>query len=232
MGLCGVGCLHSIAKWVLVLCFLAFCIQYWLNKKQHLTSGEEIAAIVKKYSGVKSSEAKTAFDKIATVLRRKYPGHILPEEDMQWIFMNAGGWMGSMCLMHASLTEYILFFGTAVETSGHSGRYWAEISDTLITGSMRQWREGELQAHIFKSGDTVPHPMGNATAVYFEADTWMVEYGQGFIPSTLTFALADTFFSTTDFVTLFYILRVYAKALFMEMNASIDDWRDYVKHNI
>lgn len=51
MGLCGVGCLHSIAKWVLVLCFLAFCIQYWLNKKQHLTSGEEIAAIVKKYSG-------------------------------------------------------------------------------------------------------------------------------------------------------------------------------------
>lgn len=40
---------------------------------------------------------------------------------MQWIFMNAGGWMGSMCLMHASLTEYILFFGTAVETSGHSG---------------------------------------------------------------------------------------------------------------
>lgn len=51
MGLCGVSCLHSIAKWVLVLCFLAFCIQYWLNKKQHLTSGEEIAAIVKKYSG-------------------------------------------------------------------------------------------------------------------------------------------------------------------------------------
>lgn len=84
----------------------------------------------------------------------------------------------------------------------------------------------------FSVGDTVPHPMGNATAVFFEADTWMVEYGRGFIPSTLTFALADTFFSTTDFVTLFYILRVYAKALFMEMNASIDDWREYVKHNI
>lgn len=84
----------------------------------------------------------------------------------------------------------------------------------------------------FLLGDTVPHPMGNATAVYFEADTWMVEYGRGFIPSTLTFALADTFFSTTDFVTLFYILRVYVKALFMEMNASVDDWREYVKHNI
>lgn len=85
---------------------------------------------------------------------------------------------------------------------------------------------------LFCTGDTVPHPMGNATAVYFEADTWMVEYGRGFIPSTLTFALADTFFSTTDFVTLFYILRVYAKALFLEMNASVDEWREYVKQNI
>nr|XP_022338233.1 sigma non-opioid intracellular receptor 1-like [Crassostrea virginica] len=229
MGLCSFGCLHSVAKWVLLLCFLAFCIQYWLNKKDHLTSGEEIAVLVKKYAGLKP---KVAFGKIATVLGRMYPGHILPEEDMQWIFMNAGGWMGSMCLLHASLTEYILFFGTAVETSGHSGRYWAEISDTLVAGSMRQWREGELEAHVFKAGDTVPHPMGNATAVYFEADTWMVEYGRGFIPSTLTFALADTFFSTTDFVTLFYILRVYAKALFLEMNASMDEWREYVKQNI
>lgn len=29
--------------------------------------------------------------------------------------------MGSMCLLHASLTEYVLLFGTAVDTTGHSG---------------------------------------------------------------------------------------------------------------
>ena len=29
--------------------------------------------------------------------------------------------MGSFYLLHASLTEYVLFFGTAVDTSGHSG---------------------------------------------------------------------------------------------------------------
>lgn len=30
--------------------------------------------------------------------------------------------MGSMCLLHASLTEYVLLFGTAVDTGGHSGK--------------------------------------------------------------------------------------------------------------
>lgn len=63
-----------------------------------------------------------AFSKIIVELRKKHPGHILPDEDLQWVFVNAGGWMGSMCLLHASLTEYVLLFGTAVDTGGHSGK--------------------------------------------------------------------------------------------------------------
>lgn len=69
------------------------------------------------------------------------------------------------------------------------------------------------------AGDTIVHQAGEATSVQWSAGTWMVEYGRGFIPSTLTFALADTLFSTQDFVTLFYTLRVYAKGLLLEANA-------------
>ena len=55
-------------------------------------------------------------------------------------------------------------------------------------------------------------------AVQWSAGTWMVEYGRGFIPSTLGFALADTLFSTQDIVTLYYIFRVYTKSLIREFS--------------
>lgn len=73
-----------------------------------------------------SSAAKghvATFDAVEAVLRERYPDHILPPSQREWIFVNAGGWMGAMYILHASLTEYVLFFGAAVDTSGHSGRY-------------------------------------------------------------------------------------------------------------
>ncbi|KAG2466406.1 KATL2 protein, partial [Polypterus senegalus] len=99
-----------------------------------------------------------AFSKVVLELRKKYPGHILPDEDLKWVFVNAGGWMGSMCLLHASLTEYVLLFGTAVDTSGHSGRYWAEISDTIISGTFRQWKEGTTKSDVYYPGHPVLQP--------------------------------------------------------------------------
>ena len=68
------------------------------------------------------------FRRVHAELERQYPGHILPKNDLQWIFMNAGGWMGAMCLLHASITEYVLFFGTALDTSGHSGETFCSLT--------------------------------------------------------------------------------------------------------
>ncbi|XP_030422310.1 sigma non-opioid intracellular receptor 1-like [Gopherus evgoodei] len=157
-----------------------------------------------------------AFSKIIVELRKKHPGHILPDEDLQWVFVNAGGWMGSMCLLHASLTEYVLLFGTAVDTGGHSGRYWTDIYYAIISGTFRQWKEGTTRSEIYYPGDIIVQKSGEAMAVQWSAGTWMVEYSSGFIPPSLVFVLADTIFSTQDIVTFFYTLRVYAKALLLE----------------
>jgi len=70
-----------------------------------------------------SFDIKKAFANVHRDLIKKYPGHIVSESDLEWVFLNAGGFMGSICVLHASLTEYILFFGTAIDTSGHSGSY-------------------------------------------------------------------------------------------------------------
>lgn len=61
------------------------------------------------------------FDEVEKELRSRYGDHILDPSQMEWIFVNAGGWMGAMRVLHASATEYVLFFGTAINTSGHSG---------------------------------------------------------------------------------------------------------------
>ncbi|XP_065454728.1 sigma non-opioid intracellular receptor 1 isoform X2 [Chrysemys picta bellii] len=201
---------------LLGLALLAQGLRSWVASRPFEFRPEEIAELGRHHAGL---DHEQAFSKIIVELRKKHPGHILPDEDLQWVFVNAGGWMGSMCLLHASLTEYVLLFGTAVDTGGHSGRYWADISDTIISGTFRQWKEGTTRSEIYYPGDTIVHQSGEATAVQWSAGTWMVEYGRGFIPSTLMFALADTIFSTQDFGTLFCTLRVYAKALLLEAGA-------------
>lgn len=179
-----------------------------------------------------------------------------------------------------------LFIVVQLVINYHSlGRYWAEISDTIISGTFRQWKEGTTKSEIYypgktpipfqvmsktshlnckltschrplpphilifsltkifpcrtehirvilepvrcvfcvSAGDTIVHTVGEATSVQWSAGTWMVEYGRGFIPSTLGFALADTVFSTQDFLTLFYTVRVYVKGMLLEANTLLTE---------
>uniref|UniRef100_A0A7M4FAC4 Sigma non-opioid intracellular receptor 1 n=1 Tax=Crocodylus porosus TaxID=8502 RepID=A0A7M4FAC4_CROPO len=128
---------------------------------------------------------------------------------------------GTCCFLHVETPQQPLWGGK--KTISQS-RYWADISDTIISGTFRQWKEGTTKSEIYYPGEyTIVHGMGEATAVQWSAGTWMVEYGRGFIPSTLTFALADTIFSTQDFLTFFYTLRVYTKGLLLEASAYFVD---------
>lgn len=67
-------------------------------------------------------DLEASMTSLVSELQSKYPGHILPTKDLQWSFINRAGWMASICILHASLTEYVALLGTAMETSGHSGK--------------------------------------------------------------------------------------------------------------
>ena len=74
-----------------------------------------------------------------------------------------------------------------------------------------------MQSIVYKKGDATFLGVGEVTAIQLPAGTWMVEYGRGFIPSTIGFALSDTIFGTQDFYILYRTIRIYIVALVQEI---------------
>src|SRR5690242_20300274 len=72
---------------------------------------------------------------LAKEVNARYPGHV--EQRPEFVLNVAGGAMGTMAVLHASLTEYLIVFGTPIGTDGHSGRFWADDYFFILDGE--QW---------------------------------------------------------------------------------------------
>ena len=126
-----------------------------------------------------------------------YPGYISTKQN--WIFNLAGGATGSMMVLHGSLTEYLIIFGSSIGTEGYSGRYRLDIHDYMLDGEMWVYVGDRPTERItYKPGDHAKLPRGMTKAWKSPENAWMLEYGRGNVPSCLPVGLGGAVFSAVE----------------------------------
>jgi C-8 sterol isomerase len=150
---------------------------------------EALQAIAKAYVGLPHEDMVSC---ITRDLSKAYPGHIETKE--KWILSICGGVMGIMTILHGSLSEYLLIYGTPIGTEGFSGRYRVDIYDVLLAGEMWTYTEEMFRKRIITMPGELAHLCRRqAKGIKLFEDSWMLEYGRGPIPTTLPFALSGAF---------------------------------------
>jgi C-8 sterol isomerase len=152
----------------------------------HLFEPEELEAIVRRSMGL---PWERMVDQIIQDLAAAYPGHIHTRQE--WIMNLVGGAAGMMHILHGSLSEYLLLFGSAIGTGGFSGRYHLDIWDTMLCGEMRTFTEAApSQAVTHRPGETAHLPRRTAKVYQTTPGAWMLEYGRGAIITALPIGIS------------------------------------------
>lgn len=198
------------------------------KKKRYLFEPRVLRRIAKEAATLAGSvKEKNLY--IIQELAKTYPGHIRTQQS--WVFNNAGGAMGQMTLLHGSLREYLILFGTGVGTEGHSGRYSAEVFDFVYDGEMWCSIEGQMDRMVFNNGKGAYLPASLTKQYRIPDHAWMLEYGRGgeSIIGMLPFGLMDTTISTMDYMVLFRTLYHYARLVSGQLFGKGKDWDLLVK---
>ena len=174
---------------------------------------ERLGEIAKRGVGLPHDEmARVIIDGLADA----YPGHIETKQD--WFFNLAGGAVGVMTVLHGSLTEYVILFGSPVGIHGFSGRYRIEIFDWMLFGEMWTFTEDKVSAKIVTRPGEMAHLRSDQVKGFRLPDAaWMLEYGRGPIPTALPFALSDAALSCLDAKTVAKTLWIYGRLVTREL---------------
>ncbi|KAJ1484059.1 ERG2/sigma1 receptor-like protein [Baffinella frigidus] len=188
--------------WSIVVAVLAALLVGPLYAPTHVFSEKVMLQVAK--NAIKKGHGNST----AIVNEVKYPRWVAKEP--KWMFNNAGGAMGSMAVLHASFSEYVIIFGTAVGTEGATGRFMADDWFTILAGQQWAHSAGKMSKEIYKAGDQHHLKYGEFKQYKMPDECWALEYARGNIVSMLPFGMFDTIFSTLDFYTFYQTVIVSA----------------------
>jgi C-8 sterol isomerase len=146
---------------------------------------------------------------------KAYPAHIDANPERRWLFSLTAG---VMTILHASLTEYLIIFGTPIGTEGFSGRYHLDIHDFVLAGEIWTYRPQRCGVReVIRPGDHTLLKRGEVDGFKIPEAAWMLEYGRGFIPAAFPRILGDVVFSALDGRTLVETVWTYGKMSLREL---------------